>query len=261
MLRSGIGVFQAPYTVAYDAKYEAENPRGFQLSVLCIPTKPGWSRAIILGPSMDNAAMPKHENSSMPDKSLDTTTSQSDSKHDDAQTTSTLVTIEGNMAKKKKPGNSLMRLVYKRIPVWVVHQLSNRFLDSDLAFLHYQERERQRHDSYYMPAASDRCITALRKWVSKYTDVGKEVIPAPLPRSAMFDRWSQHTSQCIHCQKGLKTLGDARRLAHAILALSLIGLKYKVAKLAALMCLGALRAIATLEKSFMEGEFKHYENH
>ena len=242
MLRSGTGMFQAPYTVAYDAKYETENPRGFQLSVLCIPTKPGWSRAIILGPSMDDPAKVKNAY-----------TNENDTAHEDAKATTN--------TKKKRKGNPLMKMIFKRIPVWFVHQLSNRFLDSDLAFLHFQEQESQRHDSYFMPAASDRCIAALRSWVPKYTDVENDKLPAPLSRSAMFDRYSQHTSHCIHCQQGLKTLGQVRKSAYAILAMSLLGFKYKIAKLTTLLCLGALRAVFKFEKSFREGEFKHYENH
>ncbi len=133
LIRKGSGLFQAPYTVAYDAKYESETPRDFKLSVLCIPTKPGWSRAILLGSPLDK-------------------------KEDTDSSTKTAVEVS-NKKKKKK---TLLSLVFKIIPVWFVHQLSNRFLDSDLAFLHFQEQERKRNDSYYMPAPSDRCIAALK---------------------------------------------------------------------------------------------------
>merc|ERR1712166_238216 len=76
---------------------------------------------------------------------------------------------EKEMKKKKK--KSLFGILFSIIPVWAIHLLSNKFLDSDLAFLHYQEQERLRHiqdgrydggsNRYYMPAQSDRCISAL----------------------------------------------------------------------------------------------------
>jgi hypothetical protein len=160
---------------------------------------------------------------------------------------------------KKKPA-PLLRFIFGLLPVWFLHQLSNRFLDSDLAFLHYQEQERKRSASYYMPAPSDRCITALRSWIPKYTDMDKEVIPPPLPRSEMFDRWSQHTSKCVHCLQGLKTLAKVRRSAYGILAISVLGFKYKIAKVATLLCLGIIRSVSKLERTFKEGEFKHYQN-
>jgi phenylpropionate dioxygenase-like ring-hydroxylating dioxygenase large terminal subunit len=242
MIRSGTGMFQAPFTVMYDANFASETPRDFKLSVLCIPTKPGWSRAIILGPSIE----------------------QHDVKHDRDEQQS--ITDDDDEAEKmtektKRKSPSLQRIIFKRIPVWVVHQLSNRFLDSDLAFLHYQEQERQRRDSYYMPAPSDRCIAALRSWIPKYTDMDGERPPPALSRSEMFDRWNQHTSKCVHCRKGLKSLQTLRQFVYSILGVSVLGFKYKIAKLAVLLSFATLRIAARIEKSFKEGEFRHYENH
>ncbi|KAG7338925.1 ring-hydroxylating dioxygenase, large terminal subunit [Nitzschia inconspicua] len=245
MLRSGTGSFQAPFAVVYDAKYQSDTPRDFKLSVLCIPTKPGWSRAIILGPSME---LPNDHH-------------QADRKQDlqlNAECSVETQPTDKNKNKKRAP--SLMRRIFKLIPVWMVHQLNNRFLDSDLAFLHYQEHERQRRDSYYMPAPSDRCIAALRSWVPKYTDMAKVQLPLALTRSQMFDRWSQHTSKCVHCQRGLKTLQNVRRSSHFFLALSIVGFKYNLAKVIALLCLGALQIASKIEKNFREGDFRHYEN-
>ncbi|CAJ1368227.1 unnamed protein product, partial [Effrenium voratum] len=79
------------------------------------------------------------------------------------------------------PGTGGVRSVLERlgirgqIPPWVIHLLSNRFLDSDLAFLHHQERKlRQGPDgctawnkAYYMPGEADRSISAWRQWLSK----------------------------------------------------------------------------------------------
>lgn len=165
------------------------------------------------------------------------------------------------MEKKKKI--KLISVVFSKLPVWLVHQLSNKFLDSDLAFLHFQERERERQGrpAYFMPAQADRCIDALRKWVPKYTDISEPLPPDALTRSQLFDRWTQHSSHCKHCQAGVKTIKKWRRSTYVVLALSVVGFHFRIAKLSSLLSLGMLRLLYKLDKGFREGEFKHYENH
>ncbi|KAL3936791.1 MAG: hypothetical protein SGBAC_007964 [Bacillariaceae sp.] len=240
MMRSGGGEFRAPYLVNYDAKFQTETPKPFRLSAICIPTKPGWSRGIIVTwQSEDNEKADKEEMTNVE---------------------STEVSTAKEQKKKKK---SLMAKVFSNLPIWLSHQLSNKFLDSDLAFLHFQEQERGKRADYFMPAPADRCISALRKWVDKYTSedvVGP--LPPSLPRSAMFDRWTQHTSHCKHCQEGLMTLQKIRRSSYATLALSILGInKHWAPKITALLSLAVWRIVTKLENSFREGEFKHYENH
>ena len=220
MMRSGDGEFRAPYIVNYDGTFKTEKPRPFNLAAVCIPTKPGWSRGIIMTGSGEEE--------------------------------------EEDLEKKKK--SSLLKKVFSILPVWLIHQLSNRFLDSDLAFLHFQEKERGYRPDYYMPAPADRCISALRNWVSKYTDI-QEPLPPTLPRKVMFDRFEQHTSHCKHCQSGLETLKKTRNYTYVALALSVLGINFRIAKVSTVLCLAALRCIQKLENSFREGEFKHYENH
>ena len=218
MMRSGDAEFRAPFLVDYNGKFKTETNRPFKLSVLCIPTKPGWSRAIIFSPG-------------------------------------------GSDDKKKAKKTSWKGKLFKLIPIWLGHQLSNVFLDSDLAFLHFQEQVRARGDrDYYMPAPADRCISALRKWLSAHTNLTQS-LPPPLPRSEMFDRYTQHTSHCKHCQAGLVRLQKIRRSAYATLALSVIGINFRIAKFTCLLSLGILRLLQKLENSFRVGEFKHYENH
>lgn len=219
MLRGGTGEFRAPFVVSYDAEFKTEPKRPFGLTVCCIPTKPGWSRAIII---------------------------QGGTKEE----------REGEKPKKK----SLPTKVFSKIPVWLTHQLSSRFLDSDAAFLHFQERERPRRSNYYMPAMADQPITALRKWIPKYTDI-EEPLPPAFPRSVIFDRWMQHTSHCKHCQAGLKTIKKWRRSTYAALVTSILGFQFRIAKVSTLLCFGILRLLQKLENSMKEGEFKHYENH
>jgi pheophorbide a oxygenase len=219
-MRAGNVNFIAPFVVAYEANFESKDgsdeKKPLVLTALCIPTKPGWSRAII-------------------------------------------VTAASKEGPKKK---SIVAKIFSKLPIWLVHQLSNRFLDSDLVFLHFQEWERQRNDDYYTPSPADRCIQALRKWVPKYTDIcdGQQLPPSP-PRSVLFDRYTQHTSHCKHCQQGLESIKTWRRAAYATLAVSIFGFKFKVDKASTLVCLAALRLMHKLERRFKEGEFKHFENH
>merc|ERR1719174_3451066 len=49
MLRSGHGEFRAPFVVQYNGSFPASGTRTFNLTVVCVPTAPGWSRAIIFG--------------------------------------------------------------------------------------------------------------------------------------------------------------------------------------------------------------------
>ena len=218
MMRTGDAMYRAPFLVDYNGKFMTEGNKPFRLSVICIPTKPGWSRAIIFSPGGGN-------NQEMKAKT----------------------TWKGKL--------------FRMIPVWLSHQFSNIFFDSDLAFLHFQEQVRVNSDrDYYMPAPADRCVSALRKWLSTYTN-STQSLPPPLPRSVMFDRWTQHTSHCKHCQEGLAKMKKYRRSTYAALALSIFGIKFRLAKVTTLLCLGILRLMQKLENSFRVGEYKHYENH
>jgi phenylpropionate dioxygenase-like ring-hydroxylating dioxygenase large terminal subunit len=229
-LREGKGEFRAPYLVSYDATFESklmesgetETRAPFLLSILNIPTKPGWSRTIIM-----NAKAKE---------------------------------VPGEAAKKKKKKTSWRGKIFSKIPVALSHVLSNRFLDSDLAFLHFQERERERRPAYFMPAPADRCIESLLKWIPKYTDIAEPLSPA-LPRAVLFDRYTQHTSHCKHCQAALVSIKKWRHYTYAGLAMSILGFKFRIAKVTTLLCLGILRTLQKLDNAFKEGEFKHYLNH
>jgi len=258
MIRKGNGGFHAPYTVWYDAKFETPDPkpRVFELSVLCIPTRPGWSRAIVLTT-----------------RRLEVSTSSTD-------------------PKKQRP--SLMSRIFKALPIWLIHILNNRFLDSDAAFLHYQERELVRRrrrllqrghgdedvegdslggplteNHYFMPSPADRCIGALRQWIAKYTSITadddayfKTAIPPPMSRTELFDRYTQHTIHCKECQRGLETLKKYRRWAYGILAVSVLGLDARrIARVTLLLSLAVVQVCSILERAMKVGEFKHHENH
>jgi len=281
-----------------------EEPDLFQLRLLCIPTKPGWSRAIIITGGGSSAKE-------------DTQTEKRDTTN--TETPATTKSLSKTKKKKKKKKKSLVGLIFSTLPPWVIHLLSNKFLDSDLAFLHYQEQERLRYRDdndnnmddadvssgsgsgrtassplsahYFMPAASDRCIAALGKWIPKHTDYlggdgsgdsdhnHKYTLPPPISsRTELFNRYKQHTSHCRHCQQGLQTLQTrVRRGTYGALIVSVLaghfasppaaaaaagffrGFRF-MTKITALLSLGILRWISKIEAAFKEGEFKHYEN-
>jgi hypothetical protein len=170
----------------------------------------------------------------------------------------------GERRPKKKP-TSLVARVFRALPIWAIHFLSNRFLDSDLVFLHYQERSRDPNlttDGYYMPTPADRCVSAMRKWIKTYSPV--EILP-PLERDRkrLFDRWSQHSDQCRHCNTLVtESLPRWRNRTYATLYLSLVVAltKFKLASLVSIACIGLLRLYNAIESSARQGEFKHYLN-
>ena len=221
MRRHGEGRFQAPFAIEYAAEYENMTSRTFNLSTLLIPTKPGWSRIIIYG---------------------------SPTKKD----------------KNRKEKETFFLKLFRILPTWLLHQFSNRFLDSDLAFLHFQEQERERcgedADSYFMPAQSDRCVAALRKWVLKYAHIPGPLPPAISDRNVLYNRWSQHSDQCRHCNAAAEGIKKWRKNTFRVLAVSIILLKYVAARFVAVGCLALLRILAAIEPSLRVGDFKHYKN-
>mmetsp|Transcript_28498 Transcript_28498/g.41613 ORF Transcript_28498/g.41613 Transcript_28498/m.41613 type:complete len:458 (+) Transcript_28498:166-1539(+) len=163
----------------------------------------------------------------------------------------------------EKP-KTLLAKIFSILPPFLMHQLSNRFLDSDLAFLHYQERNAASGHKYYIPSPADRCIAAYRKWIPTYTNnvVSPDTLPPEMTPSVLFDRYTQHTSHCRHCQDGLKGIKKWRRTCYGILTLSVLGIrKFWMARLSTLLCLSMLRVFSKLEKTMKVGGFKHYENH
>jgi len=170
-------------------------------------------------------------------------------------------------AAKKK--SSLVLKIFQSLPLWLVHQLNNRFLDSDLAFLHYQERNRQTR-SYFMPAQSDLCVGALRTWVQKYfypSSSPPTLPPAITDRRVLFDRHTQHTDQCRHCTRARNAVQKWRRRTYVGLAASFVLLPSQ--NLAVRLCLGGVASLVGLlllqayhwvETSMEQGEFKHCEN-
>jgi hypothetical protein len=256
-MRSGVEEFRAPFVIAYNATFENGNP--WSLTVVCVPTRPGWSRLILfqgkdLGVSsgrgtLDEDAMPDVEEMAGDKK-----------------------TGEKGTRPTSKGSVSLIGRVFKLLPPFVTHLMANKFLESDLAFLHYQEQELARRgavlgnedvlEHYYIPAQPDRAPAALRKWIGKFAHPPRPLPPAMPTRELLFDRYHQHTSHCRHCRKALEDIGTLRnRLYWTLAALALVAVPLPfVAAVAAVLVLGSLRVLAALEPALRQGNFEHWKN-
>ena len=253
MRRSALAQFRAPFVISYAGVFEPKTPKAtaplFNLTVIMTPIKPGWSRIIIQGGAGSRGVRAEDND------------------------TSAVV--------KPKPRASLLFKVFSLFPVWLLHQFSNRFLDSDLALLHFQEQERlvkrkADYDAYCMPAPADRCIAAMRRWILQFAhicttasiqglpndQVTQPLLPAsPLDRSLLFDRWSQHSDQCKHCRTAMDSIKKYRRNALVVLSAGvLMSPKYLAARLVVVACLAALSLLSTAERSINKGGFDHYKN-
>ena len=236
-LRRGTGELRAPYVLHYKGSYyDTEgnvktNVPPFRLSAVCIPTRPGWSRVVIY-PGVG-------------------------------------VTPEDEKDEKQLSSSpKLVRQIFKLIPTWLLHVLNSKFLDSDLAFLHYQEREARSRtpervaDAFFMPAPADRCITAVRTWVRTYARAweSQPLPPSPVNRDDLFDRNVQHVAICRHCQQAIEGIKKWKRNSYFVLAASIVGLQLTpFATVTAVGSLLMLPLLTTVERSITEGGYEHYK--
>lgn len=186
------------------------------------------------------------------------------------------------------PGNSRIIMLYSdtpgegtrskahKMPAWVMHWWGNRFLDSDLAFLHFQERTLRSEPrsaekwqtGYFMPAKCDSCVVAWRRWLTKegarcmQPEYAKDLPPTP-PREILLDRYSQHVAHCKQCQSALEKMttwqwrvGKAGVAAWVLDRLQLGPSKLWLA--AQVLALGAVMGLQTLKQSFYFNDYKHY---
>ncbi|CAM9724008.1 unnamed protein product [Pylaiella littoralis] len=115
------------------------------------------------------------------------------------------------------------------MPSWVQHVTGHLFLHQDLVFLHHQEKilASAGYDSstygraVFVPAAADRGVMALRKWITKFGSGGpawdKGCDPTLPPREhnheALFNVYQAHTKNCASCQGALKNVKKASTAA------------------------------------------------
>ena len=234
---------------------ENNNVDFFNITTICLPTRPGWSRVIIL---TTESRTEKEEQAT----------------DDDAEKNA--VSDGAVVVGKKSDKRSLFRNLSGIIPIWLIHQLSSGFLDSDLKFLHWQEQEREQRggdsttrtsNPYFMPAKADLAVNAFRQWKNAYASV---LLPLPPPiqsTAVLFDRYTQHTEFCRHCQEGLETIQKIRVGTVGVVGLATVSVATMpqtplalVGGLTVPLCLGFLLLLNRLEGNFYKGDFKHYEN-
>lgn len=255
LMRSGLAHFRAPFVISYEALFQPKPGQTetipFNLTTAMTPTKPGWSRIIIFGGAGARG------------------TQVSNQDKDQASV----------KPKQKRPTRNLVFALFSILPQWVLHQFSNKFLDSDLSLLHFQERERLvkrkvDYDGYCIPAPADRCVSAMRRWILKYAHIptmatvlgNKDTTmqpllpPSPDTRIELFDRWTQHSDQCRHCHAAFDGIKKWRRNTFLVLAASVLMGKYLAARLVVVACLAVLRLLTTAENTITKGGFDHYKN-
>ena len=105
--------------------------------------------------------------------------------------------------------------IFRAIPLFLRHMLTNRFLDSDTLILHKQERylksknkNYHKNNEYYMPTESDAPIKTYRNWIKKTLPeipfFIKRNTERELTRKEILNRYEQHTKICKHCTRALK---------------------------------------------------------
>jgi len=121
------------------------------------------------------------------------------------------------------------RVIYcdfsKKVPKFLLHAFSNRFLNTD-SWLHDAERvsvERRSANvsnkklaglDYVMATQSDLGVSSFRRWWMKYwfadspphtwSMATPELLGPKLSRSEQIDAWEHHVKTCSHCRKALK---------------------------------------------------------
>ena len=118
----------------------------------------------------------------------------------------------------------VMRKLRKRLPTWLLHTFSNRFLDSDV-WIHDQERTQRMKSSggdvgtkYVMPTQSDTGTRVFRQWWRKHM-MGSPAFGEPtepltwLSHEEQLDRYEAHAQSCKSCSGALKNAQLAKKLA------------------------------------------------
>ena len=243
--REGVGTFKAPYFLTYDGVFEPPPPP----------------------PPSTDGKPPKKQRKQKAGQ-MRTTFNLTTACIPLRAGHSRVIVFAGS--RQKKPANaSLFSKVLGALPVWLTHTLSGRFLDSDLAFLHYQEqtlRERgvapaDAPSAYFMPAPADRATAAFRQWLGAHAHVLGPLPPPITSREVLLSRWEQHAVHCVHCQAAAAGLVVWRRNAYVALAAALLLSRWWLARLGAVACLAVLRGCAAVEQQLKFADYKHYLNH
>lgn len=176
------------------------------------------------------------------------------------------------------PPVRLLIAVTDRLPFLSHLFFSHRTLDGDTYLLHLQERQLKKRPEdwrqYYMPWTTDTPVRALRQWLKQHAGGLKVISPgiADLPpqmlKEQVLDRYHQHTVQCVHCSKALKSTEQMIAISQGV---SLVGVSSALVLLlgkgplvwtialglVAIMAAGATLVLEKLKQSFMYTGYDH----
>lgn len=169
--------------------------------------------------------------------------------------------------------NTLMKL-----PKWMLHIYNNKFLDSDLAFVHYQELTLKKaaaakwRTGYFMPAKCDQPISAYRRWLEAegalcVTPEYAATIPESPPRSVLLNRYEGHTQHCKHCLTAYTGLRRWQWRFGMIFGVSLAIDRLRLGSkrlrplwiLLQILSLGIVPGLQQVRKSFHFVDYEHYK--
>ena len=115
--------------------------------------------------------------------------------------------------------NKKMQEISNFIPSWMKHLLTHTFFDSDTMLLYKQEQMLRSKNklnecikTYTTPTTSDNSIHYYHKWRKKFPKPWSKFIENSanetniLSRKQVFDRYHDHTKQCISCSKTLNNI-------------------------------------------------------
>ncbi|KAJ1450543.1 hypothetical protein M885DRAFT_488578 [Pelagophyceae sp. CCMP2097] len=160
-----------------------------------------------------------------------------------------------------------------RVPQWLQHAASNRFLSTDV-WLHDAEKVARKgpdapldpRDRYITASSSDVGPSAFRSWWkanqanAPYNTYGAAKFEDLIPqsRAEMIDPWVNHASTCAHCRNALNKANIVTRASLAVLALALLAPGFSVEILVAKAVAATLAAATTYAArraaSAIEGE-------
>lgn len=110
----------------------------------------------------------------------------------------------------------------KRMPLWLSHMFTNRFLDSDTYLLYKQEQylkarsiSYHQNKEYYLPTESDKAVGMYRKWIKRALPTipffAKKSFGRELSRQEVLDRFQQHTAICSVCKTSYENVMKAQK--------------------------------------------------
>lgn len=153
----------------------------------------------------------------------------------------------------------------KRVPLWLSHMLTNRFLDSDTFLLYKQEqylkaRSKTYHENkeYYLPTESDKAVTMYRKWIKRALPsvpfFAKKSFGRELSRQEVLDRFQQHTAICSVCKSSYENVEKAQKWVPLLSLFS-----YCVSKKWHFLVLSAttFAILDTIKKQFLFQDYIH----